>query len=133
MLGELRVAHSSLLTLSNLEHNMSKPELTAFIDVDDTLIRTVGSKRIPIPATVVHVRDLHAAGVTMYCWSSGGAAYAEEVAAELGIEGCFVAYLPKPNVVVDDQSVSEWRYCRTVHPNECSNRSVEDYVREIFG
>lgn len=33
-----------------------------FVDVDDTLIRSVGSKRIPMPSVVSKVRALHASG-----------------------------------------------------------------------
>jgi hypothetical protein len=52
-----------------------KPRVV-FIDVDDTLIRSVGSKRIPMPGVVARVRELHAAGTVLYLWSSGGAEYA---------------------------------------------------------
>ena len=56
----------------------------AYIDVDDTLIRSVGTKRIPIPATIAEVRRLHSEGWTLYCWSSVGADYARDSAAEVG-------------------------------------------------
>jgi hypothetical protein len=48
--------------------------------------------------------------------SRGRAAYARESAAELGIEGCFKGFLPKPNLILDDQTVAEWRYCSYEHP-----------------
>jgi hypothetical protein len=35
-----------------------------FIDVDDTLIRSVGTKRIPIPAVISRVRQLKQEGAT---------------------------------------------------------------------
>lgn len=47
-----------------------------FVDVDDTLIRTVGAKRIPMPQSIAQVKQLHAEGVSLYLWSSGGADYA---------------------------------------------------------
>lgn len=87
-----------------------------FIDVDDTLIRSVGSKRIPMPGVVNAIRALRARGDSLYLWSSGGAEYAKSSAAELGIEECFIAFLPKPHVYIDDQPVAEWRYCRHVLP-----------------
>jgi FMN phosphatase YigB (HAD superfamily) len=88
-----------------------------FVDVDDTLVRSIGTKRIPMPAVVQRVREMHGEGVELYLWSSGGAEYARSSAIELGIEECFVAFLPKPDAYLDDQSVDEWRYCRHVLPN----------------
>ena len=92
-----------------------------FVDVDDTLIRSVGAKRIPMPAVVAHVKSMHARGVALYLWSSGGADYARMSAAELGIEDCFVAFLPKPDAYVDDQPVNEWRFCEHVLPSNASD------------
>ena len=92
-----------------------------FIDVDDTLVRSIGTKRIPMPPVIVRVRELHDAGVALYLWSSGGAEYARCSAAELGIEHCFQASLPKPDCYLDDQAVHEWRYCRHVLPLNASD------------
>jgi len=89
-----------------------------YFDVDDTLVRSVGSKRLPILAVLKRVRSLHASGVTLYLWSSGGAAYARTTAEELGIADCFVAFLAKPTHIVDDQHITEWRDLRHLHPNE---------------
>ncbi len=86
-------------------------ESVVFVDVDDTLIRTIGTKRIPMPRVVERVKSLHQQGATLYLWSSGGAAYAKESAEELGISHCFAAFLPKPTIILDDQAVSDWRYC----------------------
>lgn len=95
-----------------------------FVDVDDTLIRSIGTKRVPMPAVVAQVRALHASGATLYLWSSGGADYARESAGELGIAGCFVGFLPKPDVYIDDQAVHEWRYCRHVLPGNAGDASM---------
>jgi phosphoserine phosphatase len=92
-----------------------KPRVV-FVDVDDTLVRSFGTKRIPIPVVVASVRELHAAGDQLYLWSSGGAEYARKSAVELGIEDCFAAFLPKPDLYVDDQPVHQWRLCRHVLP-----------------
>ncbi len=43
--------------------------LVVYVDVDDTLIRTVGSKRIPVSHVTEHVRMLAKAGAELYCWS----------------------------------------------------------------
>ena len=87
-----------------------------FVDVDDTLIRSAGTKRIPITPVAQRVAALKEAGATLYCWSTGGAEYAREVARELGLEDCFVGFLPKPTIMLDDQAPAEWRLCRHVHP-----------------
>jgi hypothetical protein len=42
-----------------------------FVDIDDTLVRSVGTKRIPMPAEIANVRRLHTDGATLYLWSSG--------------------------------------------------------------
>lgn len=95
---------------------MTLPERVVYVDVDDTLIRSVGAKRIPMPAAIAEVRRLHAAGIALYLWSSGGADYARSSAQELGLEACFKAFLPKPHAYLDDQPVHEWRFCRHVLP-----------------
>lgn len=92
-----------------------------FIDVDDTLVRSVGSKRIPNSSVIQTVRTLHAEGADLYLWSTGGAEYAKRSAAELGIDSCFVAFLPKPHVYIDDQPVHEWRSCKHVLPGNAEH------------
>lgn len=87
-----------------------------FVDVDDTLVRTVGKTRIPMPGVISRVLALHTGGAELYLWSSGGAEYARSSAAELGLEKCFVAFLPKPDVYIDDQAVGDWRFCEHVLP-----------------
>lgn len=101
--------------------------LVVFVDVDETFVRNYGTARIPIPAVIRHVRGLHGQGATLYCWSSGGAAYAEESAREMGLSACFHGYLPKPQVMIDDQKVSDWRRLLQVHPNGCDGQTVETY------
>jgi predicted HAD superfamily phosphohydrolase YqeG len=87
-----------------------------FVDVDDTLVRSVGKTRIRMPGVISRVLDLHVKGAELYLWSSGGADYARSSAVELGIEHCFTAFLPKPDVYIDDQAVSDWRFCEHVLP-----------------
>jgi hypothetical protein len=99
-----------------------------FVDVDDTLVRSFGSKRIPISSVVAHVRALHQAGFTLFCWSSGGAEYCRASAEELGILDCFTAFLPKPEVLIDDQHPSDWRALRWVHTNEASSNAPDTYL-----
>jgi len=80
-----------------------------YVDVDDTLVRSVGTKRIPIPSAIARVRELHDQGWTLYLWSTGGAAYAESTAKELGLTHLFAGFLPKPTLIIDDQELKEWR------------------------
>jgi hypothetical protein len=108
-------------------------ELVVYVDVDDTLVRHAGAKRIVVGGMVEHVRELFAGGATLYCWSTGGAAYAREVAEELGIAGCFAAFLPKPQVMIDDQEVAAWRRLVQVHPLQCAGMTVADYKRSVEG
>lgn len=92
-----------------------------YFDVDDTLVRSFGKKRIPIPAAIAHVRLLKENGADLYLWSSGGAEYCRLTAQELGIEDCFIAFLPKPTIYVDDQPVHEWRLCKHLYPGQTAN------------
>jgi FMN phosphatase YigB (HAD superfamily) len=95
---------------------MNKQPNIVFVDVDDTLVRSVGTTRIPIPRVIENVRALKDSGATLYLWSSGGAEYARASALELGIADCFEGFLPKPHVYIDDQPVHEWRFCQHVYP-----------------
>jgi hypothetical protein len=72
-------------------------------------------------------------GVTLYAWSTGGADYARDAARELGVEDCFVAFLPKPNVLLDDQAPAEWRRLIHVHPAEAPSKTAAEYLRALYG
>lgn len=100
--------------------------LVVYVDVDDTLVRSFGSKRIPIQRMVDRVIELHSIGVELFCWSSGGGQYAHRTAVELGISGRFLGFLPKPMLLVDDQPVGEWRGLRYMHPNEAASRALSE-------
>ena len=106
---------------------MTAQAIVIYVDVDETLVRNYGTARIPMPAVIRHVRALFEEGAELYCWSSGGADYARRSAAEVGLENCFRAFLPKPQVMLDDQPVADWRRLVYVHPNGCDGRSVEGY------
>lgn len=80
-----------------------------YIDVDDTLVRFAGRKRIPIPQAIERVRAFHKDGALLYLWSTGGAEYAKETAAELGLTELFAGFLPKPTIIIDDQNIMDWR------------------------
>ena len=100
---------------------MDMSEKIIFVDVDDTLVRSFGTKRIPMPNVVAQVRRLKATGAILFLWSSGGADYCRATAIELGISDCFDGYLPKPTVYIDDQPVHEWRLCEHFYPSQAEN------------
>lgn len=106
---------------------MTPPPLVVYVDVDETLVRNAGRARIPIPGAIAHVRELATQGAELYCWSSGGAAYARDSAREVGLENLFMAFLPKPQVMLDDQPVGTWRRLVQVHPLSCAGGSVDTY------
>jgi phosphoglycolate phosphatase-like HAD superfamily hydrolase len=98
-----------------------------YVDVDETFVRSVSTKRIPMPSVIRHIRALKEQGAVLYCWSSGGSEYARESAQEFGIADCFVGFLPKPDMILDDQHIRDWRYLKCVHPNECDGKTLDDY------
>src|SRR6476469_2750834 len=106
---------------------MTPPPLVVYVDVDETLVRNAGRARIPILVAIQHVRELAAQGAELHCWSSGGAAYARESAREVGLDDVFTAFLPKPQVMLDDQPVGTWRRLVQVHPLSCAGNTVNKY------
>lgn len=105
--------------------------LCIYVDVDETFVRNYGTKRIPIPSVIEHIKELKIQGATLYCWSSGGSDYARKSAVEFGIDNCFVGFLPKPQVALDDLQFDEWRNLLEVHPNECDGNTIETYKQKI--
>jgi len=105
------------------------PPITIYVDVDDTFIRSAGTKRFPIPAIVAHIRNLHEQGATLYCWSAGGADYARQSAEDARITNCFIAFLPKPNIILDDQSPTDWPRCTLIHPATCTAELLEQQIQ----
>ncbi len=105
---------------------MSKP-FYVYVDVDETFVRNYGTKRIPIPETISHIKALHHQSAVMYYWSSGGAEYAKASAKEFGIDACFTGFLPEPELVIDDMPFSQWRNLLQIHPNECSGHTIASY------
>ncbi len=104
--------------------------LIVYVDVDDTLIRSFGSKRIRMSHTVDRVRQLYEDGVELYCWSSGGAAYAQASARELDLEHCFKAFLPKPKALIDDVAIENWRLVE-LHPNEAASTTTQQLRAQV--
>ncbi len=101
-----------------------------FVDVDDTLVRSFGSKRIPMAAMVALVRDLNDAGAALYCWSTAGEDYARSTAEEMGLVDCFKAFLPKPQVLLDDVGVVNWKMVE-LHPAECASLTAAEVLSRL--
>jgi hypothetical protein len=106
--------------------------LSVYVDVDETLLRHYGTRQIPIPSVIKQVKALYKQGAELYCWSSMGAAYARQCAETCGVAHCFQAFLPKPQIIVDDQQPKAWRKILHVHPSQCSSQTtVEEYREEL--
>jgi predicted HAD superfamily phosphohydrolase YqeG len=103
---------------------------TIFVDVDDTLVRSFGSKRIPMSSTIALVRSLKEHGADLYCWSSGGADYARSAAEEVGLADCFTSFLPKPKLLLDDVNTANWRMLQ-LHPSECTSLTADEVLSKL--
>lgn len=101
-----------------------KRSAVIYVDVDDTLVRHASSKPVPIPRVIEQVRRLHARGFPLYCWSTGGADYAQRIATEIGVAECFIAFLPKPAILIDDQEMSAW-LLKTFHPSSIDDAAID--------
>jgi hypothetical protein len=101
------------------------------VDIHDTIVRSAGLRRIPIPRIIKPVRASKAQGAVLLCWCAGGAEYAKRSAQEFGIADCFLAYLPKPSILIDDHEVTAWPRVIQVHPSGCSQRTLDDYSAEL--
>ena len=132
--GRKNIAYGKVIEIMDAElANPSDVKVSViFVDVDDTLIRSSGTKQIPIPHAVQYVRKMHQSGHLLFCWSRGGADYSREVALRLGIADCFVCFLPKPDLVLDDRLRKCLDHCEFLHPNnaiappQCSGETPVD-------
>jgi predicted HAD superfamily phosphohydrolase YqeG len=106
--------------------DLGKPAVI-YVDVDDTLVRHASTQPIPIPRVIEQVRRLHARGLSLYCWSTGGAEYARRIATELGVAECFMAFLPKPTILIDDQEISAW-LLMSFHPNQVDDAALDSVL-----
>lgn len=88
-----------------------------YIDIDDTLIRTVGSKAIPMVRTIEFINSINQSNDSIYLWSRGGAEYCRQIAEKLNITSNIKGYLPKPDVLIDDCDISQWNFMTVIHPN----------------
>ncbi|MEI9894502.1 MAG: hypothetical protein WDN28_11605 [Chthoniobacter sp.] len=106
-----------------------KDPLFIYVDVDDTLVEKADGQERPNTAVVHHVSELFKQGAQLYCWSTGGEDHARATAQKLGIEGCFIGFLHKPHVFIDDERAEEWPCFFHVRPDEL--QSFDAYQREV--
>jgi hypothetical protein len=64
--------------------------------------------------------------------TSGGSDYTQRSAEELGIAECFTAFLPKPQLLIDDVSIHDWEMTE-LHPNECRSMTVPELLDRLAG
>lgn len=73
--------------------------VNVYVDVDLTLVDELG---ILLPNAVAAIRKLYDAGCHLFLWSTGGGDYCKTVAERANIASLFEAFLPKPDVFIDD-------------------------------
>lgn len=73
--------------------------VNVFVDVDLTLVDHLCVLK---PGAVEAMQTLHDGGCHLFLWSTGGAQYFRDVATRAGIEHLFEAFLPKPDIYIDD-------------------------------
>jgi hypothetical protein len=70
-----------------------------FVDVDLTL---VDAQQVIRAGAIDATQHLYDAGCHLFLWSTGGAAYCRQIAERYGIAHLFDAFLPKPDIYIDD-------------------------------
>ena len=73
--------------------------VNVFVDVDLTLVDHAG---VLLPGAVDAIKTLHRGGCHLFLWSTGGAAYCRQIAERASIAELFEAFLPKPDIYIDD-------------------------------
>ena len=101
---------------------------TVYVDVFGTLEHSPGQ---PIPGTIAAVRRLHAEGCTLVCWSSAGGDYARQACERLGIAELFEAFLTKPEVMLDDIRLRNWRGPLELNPREIEGQG-RDFIESLL-
>jgi hypothetical protein len=86
-----------------------------YIDVDDTLIRTFGTKQIPIPRSADYFRRMHMS-------YTDGVELEQTILETLrqssvSISDLSASFLPKPDIVLDDRLEILLEHCEFIHPN----------------
>jgi hypothetical protein len=104
------------------------PCTAIYLDAEDTLLSGPAGMGVPRERVVGRVRELARKGAGLYLWSRQGAGHARRVAAELGLEDCFQAFLPKPQVLLDAQALEDWSISE-IHSAAFNSVRLEDILR----
>ena len=108
----------------------SRASRVAYVDVDNTLVRKVAGEEMPDPDVIKLVRRPKRRGARLYCWSTGGAAHARRAALKCRIASLFEGFLSKPNLLLDDERVTEWPDCHEVSPKD-NRRAIHASMKSI--
>lgn len=73
--------------------------VNVYVDVDLTLVDAQG---FPLPDAARALQALYDAGCHLFLWSTGGGDYCRRIADRCGIAHLFEAFLPKPDIYIDD-------------------------------
>ena len=98
-----------------------------YVDVEETLLH--GTPPAPAAGVVPRLRELHAHGAQLYLWSRRGAEHARRAAEAAGVAEVFLAFLPKPQLVVDGEALEDWNVSE-VHPMALGSVRLADLLRE---
>jgi len=90
-----------------------KPGTVVYVDVDDTIMDRHDH---PKPSVIEFLHYAKSRGCRLFLWSQAGDDYCKEHAERLGIAHLFQAFLPKPDIAVDDLQITT-RFIRAwFHP-----------------
>ena len=101
-----------------------------YVDVDDTLVRTDGSKRIPVPAVIDHVRKLADKDDELYLWSE--VALRTPVLRRTNSEAQ-VASERSFRSQMSSKVLNEWRRLLGMHPSNCQRTTLTEYKTRLSG
>lgn len=73
--------------------------VNVFVDIDLTL---VDAQQVIRPGATAAMQVLFDAGCHLFLWSTGGGAYCRQIAERYEIAHLFEAFLPKPDIYIDD-------------------------------
>jgi cation transport ATPase len=106
------------ITKANQSAALPMEKNVMYVDVDGTLERKFLGFEKSNKTMVDAIRRLHAEGMQIYIWSTGGAGHARDAATKCGVEELCAGFLPKPNICVDDKPPSRWKDFKRLKPRQ---------------
>lgn len=101
------------LVQDDFDSSAWKHGMILYVDVDDTII---DHHDVPKQHVLKFLEYARSQGCQLYLWSQGGGDYCLEIAEKLGIKDWFLAFLPKPDVCVDDLEINARFIQKHIHP-----------------